>query len=223
VAGATAPVQLVVVPPSAGLARSGETSSNTAGRRSLQRANRSHHQEIRTMGSTTETDRGPVLLCYDGSDTAKRALERAGHLLGGNEAVVLNVWESLGSAILRNLPSGETVFGREATGIAEDVVDELDASIAEAAQATAAEGAALAAAAGFDARPLARRALARAAERTTVTVWRAILDVANEQATSLIVLGSRGRSGVKSMVLGSVTYGAVHNSERPVLVVPPLP
>ena len=174
------------------------------------------------MGSTTETDRGPVLLCYDGSDTAKRALERAGPLLGG-EAVVLTVWESLGSAILRNLPSGETEFGREAKGIAEDVVDELDASIAEAAQATAAEGASLAAAAGFDARPLARRALARAAERTTVTVWRAVLDVADEQAASLIVLGSRGRSGVKSMVLGSVTYGAVHNSERPVLVVPPLP
>jgi nucleotide-binding universal stress UspA family protein len=65
--------------------------------------------------------------------------------------------------------------------------------------------------------------LARAAELTTVTVWRAVLDVADEQAASLIVLGSRGRSSVKSMVLGSVTYGAVHDSERPVLVVPPLP
>jgi Universal stress protein family len=82
------------------------------------------------MDSTTEIDRGPVLLCYDGSDTAKRALERAGHLLGGDEAVVLTVWESLGSAILRNLPSGETEFGREAKGIAEDVVDELDAGVA---------------------------------------------------------------------------------------------
>jgi hypothetical protein len=82
---ATAPIQLVVVPPSAGLARSGGTASNTAGRRSLHRANRSRDQEIRIMGSTTETDRGPVLLCYDGSDTAKRALEHAGHVLGGDE------------------------------------------------------------------------------------------------------------------------------------------
>lgn len=175
------------------------------------------------MRSMATNERGPVLLCYDGSDPAKRAIERAGQAVGGGEAIVLTVWESLGSAILRNLPSGETEFGREAKGIAEDVVDELDASIAEAAQATAAEGARLAAAAGFDARPLARRALARAAERTTVTVWRAVLDVADEQAASLIVLGSRGRSGVKSVVLGSVTYGAVHNSQRPVLVVPPLP
>jgi hypothetical protein len=45
-----------------------------------------------------------VLLSYDGSDAARRAIERAGQLLGGGEAIVLTVWESLGSAILRNLP-----------------------------------------------------------------------------------------------------------------------
>jgi nucleotide-binding universal stress UspA family protein len=102
------------------------------------------------------------------------------------------------------------------------VVDELDTRTADAARATAAEGAALATAAGFDARPLARRALARAAERISVTVWRAVLDTADEEAAELVVLGSRGRSGVTSMVLGSVSYGVVHNSERPVLIVPPL-
>ena len=174
------------------------------------------------MATSTNREHGHVLLCYDGSDAAKRAIESAGHQIGGGTAIVITVWESLGSAILRNMPSGQTEFGRELTGIAEDVVDELDASTAEAALATAAEGAALAAAAGFDARPLARRALARAAERTAVTVWRAVLDAADEQAAELIVLGSRGRSGVKSMVLGSVSYGVVHNSERPVLIVPPL-
>lgn len=175
------------------------------------------------MDSATGGQRGPVLLSYDGSDAARRAIERAGQLLGGGEAIVLTVWESLGSAILRNLPSGATEFGSEARGIAEDVVDELDARTADAARATAAEGAALATAAGFDARPLARRALARSAERISVTVWRAVLDTADEEAAELVVLGSRGRSGVTSMVLGSVSYGVVHNSERPVLIVPPLP
>jgi nucleotide-binding universal stress UspA family protein len=125
--------------------------------------------------------------------------------------------------ILRYALPGTTEVAPEAKGIAEDVVDELDASTAEGAQSTAAEGAALAAAAGFDARPLARRALARAAERAAVTVWRAVLDTADEEAAEAIVLGSRGRSGVKSMVLGSVSYGIVHNSDRPVLIVPPLP
>lgn len=161
-------------------------------------------------------------LCYDGSDAARRAIERAGRVLGGGEAIVLTVWESLGSAILRKLPSGATEFGRDARGIAEDVIDELDAGTADAARASATEGAALAAAAGFDARPLARRALARTAERSTVTVWRVVLDAADEEAAELVVLGSRGRSGIGSMVLGSVSYGVVHNSERPVLIVPPL-
>jgi nucleotide-binding universal stress UspA family protein len=170
------------------------------------------------MDSAIRRQRGPVLLCYDGSDAATRAIERAGQLLGGGEAIVLTVWESPGSAIL---PSGATEFGSEARGIAEDVVDELDARTADAARASAAEGAALAAAAGFDARPLARRALARAAERTTVTVWRAVVDTADDEAAELVVLGSRGRSGARSMVLGSVSYGVVHNSERPVLIVPP--
>ena len=174
------------------------------------------------MSSATKRERGPVLLCYDGSDAARRAIELAGRVLGGGEAIVLTVWESLGSAILRKLPSGATEFGRDARGIAEDVVDELDAGTADAARASAAEGAALAAAAGFDARPLARRALARAAERSTVTVWRVVLDAADEEAAELVVLGSRGRSAIGSMVLGSVSYGVVHNSERPVLIVPPL-
>lgn len=50
-----------------------------------------------------------------------------------------------------------------------------------------------------------------------------MLDVADEEAVDVIVLGSRRRSAVKSMVLGSVSYGVVHNSDRPVLIVPPLP
>ena len=173
------------------------------------------------MGSATEGERGPVLLCYDGSDAAGLAITRAGEVLGGGEGVVLTVWESLGSAILRHAPPGDTQFGRDARGIAEDVVDELDASTGERAEATAAEGVALAAAAGFEARPFSRRALAQAGERIAVTVWRAVLSVADEEAAKVIVLGSRGRSGLKSMVLGSVSYGVVHNSERPVLIIPP--
>ncbi len=57
---------------------------------------------------------------------------------------------------------------------------------------------------------------------TAITVWRTILELAEEEAADLIVLGSRGRSGIKSMVLGSVSYGVLHNSERPLLIVPPL-
>ena len=173
------------------------------------------------MNAGTDEGLGPLLLGYDGSDGARGAIASAGRVLGGREAVVVTVWESVGSAILRNLPSGATELGRDARGIAEDVVDELDAAAAEGAERMAAEGAALATAAGLAARPAARRALARGAERNAVTVWRAILDAAEEEAAELIVLGSRGRSPVASMVLGSVSYGVVNNSDRPVLIIPP--
>jgi hypothetical protein len=49
------------------------------------------------MRSMATNERGPVLLCYDGSDLAKRAIERAGQAVVGGEAIVLTVWESLGS------------------------------------------------------------------------------------------------------------------------------
>jgi len=163
---------------------------------------------------------GPALLCYDGSEGARTAIDRAGAVLGGGPAIVLCVWESAGSMLLRHpLPTG-TELGRDLGGMADDVVGELDRGTAERAEAAAAEGAELARAAGFDARPLAIRAVAGLAERDEVTVWQAVLEQADEQDASVIVVGSRGRSAVRSTLLGSVSSRALHHSARPVLVVP---
>jgi hypothetical protein len=41
------------------------------------------------MDSAKGRQRGPVLLCYDGSETARRAIERAGRLLAGGPVVML--------------------------------------------------------------------------------------------------------------------------------------
>jgi hypothetical protein len=43
------------------------------------------------MGETCD---GPLLLCYDGSDSAERAIGLAGELCAPRAAVVLSVWES---------------------------------------------------------------------------------------------------------------------------------
>ena len=105
--------------------------------------------------------------------------------------------------------------------MAEDVVNELDAEDARQAEATAREGADVARAAGFYAEPLGRRALSKTVERNTSTVWRAILTIADEQEAVVIVVGARRTSGLGSALLGSVSHGLLHNSTRPVLVVPP--
>jgi nucleotide-binding universal stress UspA family protein len=45
-------------------------------------------------------------------------------------------------------------------------------------------------------------------------------DAADEQGARCIVVGSRGRSGGRALVLGSVSNAIVHHGARPVLVVP---
>jgi nucleotide-binding universal stress UspA family protein len=165
--------------------------------------------------------RRPSVLCYDGSDFARRAIRQSASVLGGGPAIVLTVYESLGSALLRHAPSETTELGRQVKEISEDVVNDLDAGTGKRAQDTAGEGAELAVAAGFDAEPLARRAVSKTAERDTATIWRAILDLADERDAAVLVVGSRGASALGAALLGSVSYGLVHNSKRSVLVVPP--
>ena len=48
----------------------------------------------------------------------------------------------------------------------------------------------------------------------------AILDVADELDAEAIVLGSRGLTGVKSLLLGSVSHAVLQHADRPVMVVP---
>ena len=46
-----------------------------------------------------------------------------------------------------------------------------------------------------------------------------VTDLAKKQKFDLIVIGSRGHSGVKEVFLGSVASGVVHKSRIPVMVV----
>jgi nucleotide-binding universal stress UspA family protein len=90
--------------------------------------------------------------------------------------------------------------------------DARDASeVQEAAEETAAQGAALAERAGFRAESLTVEA---------APTWKGIVEVAEERHTSLIVLGSHRRSGIIGHLLGSVTAAVVTHSAVSVLVVP---
>jgi nucleotide-binding universal stress UspA family protein len=49
--------------------------------------------------------------------------------------------------------------------------------------------------------------------------WKGIIDVAGKHDASLIVLGSHGRSGLTSMLVGSVASAVAAHSQRSVLIV----
>lgn len=155
---------------------------------------------------------GPIVFAYDGSVPSRRAVERGAALLAPVRAISLTVWQSVGSVVFRHdLP--------ESFEIARDVVDELDAATRAAAEKTAAEGAEIIAAHGLEAEAVARRAFEDSPRRTT-TVWQEVVRVVEERAAPAVVLGSRGRSGVGSAVLGSVSHGVANHCPCPVLVVP---
>ena len=69
------------------------------------------------------------------------------------------------------------------------------------------------ASAGFDAEPVTLR--------TEGPIASGISDYANEHAPSLVVMGTRGLSGAKSLLLGSVSHYVAQHLSVPVLIVPP--
>jgi nucleotide-binding universal stress UspA family protein len=148
-----------------------------------------------------------VLICYDGSADAQAAIARAGQLLPGRKATVLVVWETIVETMTR---TGSMGLGYGMAGSLGDVGD--DSEIEKWARDTATAGAQLARVAGLGARPrIVERREAIAAD---------ILAVAAEEDADVIVLGTRGRGGIKSLMLGSVSEAVLHHADRPVLVIP---
>ncbi|HEX6390836.1 MAG TPA: universal stress protein, partial [Solirubrobacteraceae bacterium] len=50
-------------------------------------------------------------------------------------------------------------------------------------------------------------------------VWKTILDIAACHDAATIVMGSRGLTGLRSMLLGSVSSAVLHHADRPTLVI----
>jgi nucleotide-binding universal stress UspA family protein len=145
-----------------------------------------------------------ILICYDGSADARAAIEHGGRLLSGHKATVLTVWHPFRSMAAAT-PGG---FGM----VMIPDVEEIDQASADAARDGAQQGAELARQAGFDAEP--------ASCPIHSTVAEAILATAASLDAAAILMGSRGLTGLKSLLLGSVSHGVIQHADRPVIVVP---
>jgi nucleotide-binding universal stress UspA family protein len=91
-------------------------------------------------------------------------------------------------------------------------VAEIDKATRENAEARAEEGTKLALTAGLNAQP-------RTCSQDTSTAG-AILAQADAVDANAILVGSRGLTGIKSRLLGSVSHAVIQHADRTVIVVP---
>lgn len=142
----------------------------------------------------------PILICYDGSPGAARAIEAAAKLLGPRRAVVLDVAPAITPA--------------ESVALASPLVPDApyeELNTPEAAR-IAALGAELARSSGFDAE-------ARGVQGAPT--WQGVVDAADDLDAAVIVIGSRGLSGLREALDGSLSHDVATHAGRPVLIVPP--
>jgi nucleotide-binding universal stress UspA family protein len=148
---------------------------------------------------TANDPQGPFVLCFDGSEPAERAIRAAAALVGrGRAARVLYAYKPTE----RSLGIAQAVTGGR---IDAPVSGEADAhDVVEAGVVVARD-------AGFEAEPLLVEA-----DRPTAEL---IAAAAEELDAPAIIMGQRGHSGLKSMVLGSVSRDVVNAYHRPVVLV----
>jgi nucleotide-binding universal stress UspA family protein len=152
-------------------------------------------------GHTSIAD-GPLILCYDGSEGARDAIQHAGELFGDRRALVVTVWQSVA------VP-GSLGMGGEAAPMVDFV--ELDRVAAERGERLAEEGVRIARDARLEAEPLP--------VKHAGTTWETIVEIADRNNAATIVMGSRGVTGLRAMFLGSVSSAVVHHADRPTLIV----
>jgi nucleotide-binding universal stress UspA family protein len=146
-----------------------------------------------------------ILICYDGSEDARAAIGHAAELFRGRSATILTVWQPFLQIVART-PIG---FGMAPSAPDSTKIDE--ASQEQAGQLVR-EGVALASEAGLEAQPVV------CAQQGTT--GQAILAQAERLDAAAIVMGSRGLTGVKSLLLGSVSHDVIQHADRTVVVVP---
>jgi nucleotide-binding universal stress UspA family protein len=134
-----------------------------------------------------------ILLAVDGSDHAEKAAELAAQLAreGNDEIVVTHVTEVLPSRY-QVQPGLDFEFDKDTIELAKGYATDMEAD-------------------GLKVRVELRHS-------QYGHIARIIANLADELDAGLIVMGSRGRSDLSALLLGSVAHKVLHLSRRPVLI-----
>lgn len=158
-------------------------------------------------GRETGEKKTVIILAFDGSPTAQRAVHYASRFLTADRAVVLTVWNPM--------DRGTDPVSYDLDGPPDPTDgDEIDIALAEA-QRINGGGLELALSVGLPAEPMC--------VPQTFTVWGTIIDAADELDADLIVTGTRATTGFRSLIQSSVADHVLRRGHRPVLIVPPGP
>ena len=152
-------------------------------------------------------DDGPTLVAFDGSAAARQAVAAAAALLKPRATIVLTVWE-VGLAHAAVAPPPDVAMTPAADPSALLAFDE---ALRGHAERVANDGAELARSLGLDAEPLAMVDVG--------DIARTIVEVARQRKAAMIVVGSRGLSGLRARFEGSTSKGVVKRAPCPVFVV----
>ncbi|WP_448852649.1 universal stress protein [Corynebacterium sp. 335C] len=147
-----------------------------------------------------------MLIAYDGSEEARRALTAAARFMRVDVAYILTAWEPMGRQAARTA-------GTSGMPQPEWVNSGGDDPAQAEAERISREGVQVAKEAGFDAEPYL--------VETESSIWSAIVDAALELDVDVIVSGTRGSSGLRGLLTTSTAEAVLKNSGKPVFIVPP--
>jgi nucleotide-binding universal stress UspA family protein len=144
----------------------------------------------------------PILVYYDGSPAAVRAIDAAGTLFPGRRATVLYVWRGM---------AGRRVRTTSVEGVREELIGEVRVATRREAAAVADEGTSLGRRAGLEARPLTVETGGRAAD--------AIVRVATKESAAAVVIGRPSRTRRVPLLSDGVLRNVVDHCPIPLVVV----
>lgn len=149
------------------------------------------HKDILVVPQDSNVGWRKILLATDGSKYSETAMERAIDFAAsyGGELIIISVVDMPAEFYAESPEAWDNLVVKAQT------YTEKAKQMAEAAKINA-----------------------QAFVREAVT-WQAIIDMANEKRVETIIIGSHGRTGLKRLLMGSVTEKVIGHAPCPVLVV----